>query len=91
MSHQGWRPGHQSDSGRHLHHLRQRLEPPAGPAGPGQVPQDRPDQARHDLQARHGQHHRPEDRGASSRQEEAGEDDYPQVSLDIRNVEVKTL
>ena len=38
------------------------------------------DQASHDLQTRHRQHHRPQDSGASRRQEEAGEDGDPQVS-----------
>ena len=48
--------------------------------GPGPVSPYRPDAARHDLQTRHRQHRRPEDRGESRRQEEAGEDGHPQVS-----------
>ena len=43
--------------------------------------QDRTDEAGDDLQACHGQHYRPEDRGEGRRQEEARKDGHPQVSV----------
>ena len=53
-------------------------EPPGGPAGAGPLPPHRADQASGGVPPGHGQHHRPEDPGASLRQEEAGADGHPQ-------------